>query len=192
MPVIAAIPYAEPELFCAITEHGYPVYTGEEHDLISRLYDCVWQLGVEAIVRITGDCPLVSSGLIDHAVYLFWGQNLDYVCNVIPRTYPDGLDIEVYSRDLITYLYYKTRGLPEWQEDFPTYFWKNMPRALRWVSFHSPVDLSSARWTVDTQEDLDWVRWVYSELGNDFTWLDVRNLLSENPNKVRTQDDYVH
>ena len=200
VPVIAAIPFGaeNKDLFDTIAEHGYPTYSGPETDLIARLVDCARAVDTDAIVRITGDCPLIDWNAIDLCAEKFLVYGYHYFSNVCPRSYPDGLDVEVYSTELLEYLFYKTRKLREWREDFPTYLWRHEdnPKITRGNITRHP-NIEEYRWTVDTREDLDWVRWVYDEMALDprrrfFDMIDVLALLDEYPNKVRTDDDYVH
>src|SRR6266404_7263546 len=79
-------------------EQGIPCFAGSELDLVDRLYRTALQFGADAIVRITGDCPLTDPEIVDEVVgtYLTQARTIDYVSNVLPRTYPDGLDTEIY------------------------------------------------------------------------------------------------
>ena len=197
VPVIAAIPFGaeNKDLFDVITDAGYATYSGPERDLIARLSCCAHALGVDAIIRITGDCPLASPSLIDAVAYPFLAcGDVHYCSNVLPRTYPDGLDVEIYTTELLDYLFFQTRGQKHWQENFSTFLWNHDSPKIRKSQLLSACPKPHYRWTVDTQEDLDWVRWVYGELDylQFFDCGDVFNLLEEYPNKVRTQDDYVH
>ena len=51
----------------------------------------------DIIVRITGDCPLVDSQMLDNLLKKFQNENLDYLSNNNPPTYPDGFDIEIFN-----------------------------------------------------------------------------------------------
>jgi spore coat polysaccharide biosynthesis protein SpsF (cytidylyltransferase family) len=196
VPVVAAIPHGpdNKDLFDTVVDAGYGTYSGPEHDLIARLTSCAWHTSTDAIIRITGDCPLIDWDIIDLCAERFLAYDYHYCSNVWPRSYPDGLDVEIYSTELLQYLYYKTRKLKEWREDFPTYLWKHEdnPR-IRHGSVWQTPSLEKHRWTVDTQEDLDWVRWVYRTTGPFITTDAIFRLLEKYPDKVRAQDDYeVH
>ena len=52
------------------------------------------------VVRITGDCPLVDASIIDKAVKLIKVKKCDYLSNTLDRTYPDGIDVEVFSQSI--------------------------------------------------------------------------------------------
>ena len=53
------------------------------------------------IVRITGDCPLADPKIVDEFLAEFINSDLDYISNTNPWSYPDGLDVEVFSWELL-------------------------------------------------------------------------------------------
>ena len=76
---------------------GYACAQGSESDVMARYLQAARAHGASAIVRITGDCPLVDPALVDEAVRRFKAAGVDYFSNVKPPSYPDGLDIEVFT-----------------------------------------------------------------------------------------------
>ncbi|NJL53294.1 MAG: NTP transferase domain-containing protein [Hydrococcus sp. SU_1_0] len=76
---------------------GCEVYQGREDDVLDRYYQAACIVQPETVVRITGDCPLVDPAIVDRAIATFQQSNVDYLSNVSPPTYPDGLDIEVFT-----------------------------------------------------------------------------------------------
>lgn len=186
IPVVAAVPYTDDALIRVVEDAGYLCCTGPEEDLIQRLYSAACFLDADAIIRITSDCPLVDPATIDNIAWPVLGGRFDYLCNVLPRSFPDGLDVEVYSKDLLTFLYLKTRRQPQHQENFPQYLWDNDQFGVTCLNMSYGTNLAHYRWTVDTQEDLDWVRWVFSELKEPFGMDDILGLLERYPYRVRT------
>lgn len=76
------------------------VVRGSSDDVLSRYFFAVEEhLDDEEtnIIRITADCPLINSHVIDHVIELRERTGLPYVSNVSPPTYPDGFDVEVFS-----------------------------------------------------------------------------------------------
>ena len=80
-----------------ISNLGFEVFQGSENNVLDRYYQAASQYNPDAIVRITGDCPLVDPEVVDTVVNAYKLNNADYVCNTNPPTYPDGLDVEVFS-----------------------------------------------------------------------------------------------
>src|SRR5690606_1992213 len=76
---------------------GYEVYRGSEDDVLDRYYQAAMAAKATTVVRITGDCPFVDPVLVDEAVAAFSSGDVDYLSNTAPPSYPDGLDIEVFS-----------------------------------------------------------------------------------------------
>ena len=80
---------------------GYPVYRGSMFDVLDRFYQAARQSQADVIVRITADCPVIDSAVIDQTVQAFLDEHADFACNRLPppwqRTFPIGLDTEVCS-----------------------------------------------------------------------------------------------
>ena len=74
---------------------------GGEENVLNRYYEVAKKYSPKAIVRITGDCPLVDFKLLDSIIGKYNSGNYDYVSNTINPTYPDGLDIEVFSKNAL-------------------------------------------------------------------------------------------
>ena len=72
-------------------------YRGSENNVLKRFYECAVKFNADIIVRVTGDCPLVDPEVVDKCIELFLSSNVDYTCNRNPATFPDGLDVEVFS-----------------------------------------------------------------------------------------------
>ena len=157
-----------------------PVIGGPEKDILTRLLGTAEKLGADRFVRVTGDNPLSDPMMIDHMIKLSVIQDIPVVTNWRPRLYPDGVDAEVYSvshlkaisRDL------KDEGDREW---FASYCAEKLP--ADWVQgLKNNEDLSRFRLTVDYPEDLEVVRAIFKEMGNQLwdTNLIVR-WLEQNP-----------
>ncbi|WP_201501363.1 cytidylyltransferase domain-containing protein [Psychrobacter cibarius] len=76
---------------------GYVCERGSENDVLERYYQAAKAHNADIVIRITGDCPLVDANLVDIAINDFKDHGVDYLSNTSPATYPDGLDIEVFT-----------------------------------------------------------------------------------------------
>jgi len=163
---------------------GLQCVRGSEADLVQRLGCVVADTEADALVRITADCPLVDPGVVDRivAVWRHSGGALEYVSNVFPPTYPDGLDVEVLSspalarldRDVLT---------PRFRESLTTYIWDNAGD-FHIENVEGSQNLRGLRWTLDYPEDLAFIEAVYAELDADaaaFAMADVLSLLARRP-----------
>jgi len=102
----------------------------------------------------------------------------DYVSNFVRRTYPRGLDCEIITQRALHRAWLEDR---EWREHVTPYVYKH-PEQFSIGSVTNDEDFSHMRWTVDTSEDLAFVRKVYDHFGHDrFSWRDVLEVLKANP-----------
>src|SRR5207247_7143501 len=108
-------------------------------------------------------CPLIDPDVIDTAVKAFRAAEYDYLSNTITRSYPDGLDVEVFSSRALERAWREARWQSE-REHVTPYIWKH-PDIFRLGNFARDRDLSALRWTVDEPLDLEFVRRIYGRLG---------------------------
>jgi spore coat polysaccharide biosynthesis protein SpsF len=160
--------------YVAIME-GVPYYAGKENDIIDRMYQTARAFGADALVRITADSPLVDPEIVDSIVRTLVKDNLEYVCNVCPCTFPAGMAVEAYSVELLERLW-KDVTDATYREWPAVYLWERLCQ-LQTANLAHYCDLSNLRWTVDYEDDLTFVREVY------------KNLYS--PNKIFLMEDIL-
>jgi spore coat polysaccharide biosynthesis protein SpsF len=155
-------------------------FRGSQDDVLDRYYRAASEIGADVIVRLTADCPLLDPGVIDSVVETFRSGEFDYVSNTLRPTYPDGLDTEVFGREALDRAWRKATLSSE-REHVTPYIWKH-PDQFRVGNVANEEDLSALRWTVDEPQDLEFVRRVYTSLGNrQFSMSDVLAVLREYP-----------
>ncbi len=158
---------------------GWPLYRGSRDDVLDRYYRAAMEYGADLVVRITSDCPLIEPGIIDRVVRELLDRRppADYACNVLPRrTYPRGLDIEAFWFETLKVIWREDHN-PAWREHVTQYV-HHHPERFVMHGVLNDRDLSAMRWTVDTAEDFDLVRRIYTEFGHDrFSWHEVLALL---------------
>ena len=162
---------------------GWPYFRGSEADVLDRYFQAAQTFDADIIIRITSDCPLIDPVLIDKVVqtYLDGKGELDYVTNTIrPTSFPRGLDVEVTSFSALKRAWEEDKNA-EWREHVTLYI-RRHPELFRSKSVTDGRDYSWMRWTVDTPEDLEFVRRIYGYFGHDkFSWLDVVSVLEQHP-----------
>lgn len=148
--------------FCRKNHISY--FIGSEDDVLDRYYQAALTFNADAIVRITGDCPLCDPKIVDEViqVYIRKFPNYDYVSNVINRTYPRGLDVEVFSMECLEKMKRYAATASE-KEHVTTYLVNHLDR-FKVFSVTQEKDLSSYRWTVDTKEDFLLVKSILEAL----------------------------
>lgn len=159
---------------------GYGVYRGSEADVLDRYYQAASAHQPKAVIRITGDCPLVDPGLVDKMVDLFQTQAVDYLANTSPPTFPDGLDIEVFSFAALAQAN-REANQPWDREHVTPYICQSGKFTV--ANYAHSEDLSAERWTVDEPEDLQVITQVFEQFAPrlDFSWLDVLSLGQRQP-----------
>ncbi len=167
---------------------GVAVYRGSVDDVLDRFVHAARLADAALIVRITADDPFKDPAVTDHAVRLWLERpdQLDYVSNTLEPTYPEGLDIEVFTRDALERAAAEAR-LPSEREHVTPYIWKH-PDRFRVLNFKHDRDLSHLRWTVDYPQDLAFARAVYERLyrpGQVFLMDDILALLEREPELAR-------
>jgi spore coat polysaccharide biosynthesis protein SpsF len=136
------------------------------------------------IIRITSDCPLIDSGIIDKAIeyYLNNKEKVDYVSNTLERTYPRGMDVEVFSFRTLETAWQKAKK--QHQREHVTLFIYENPDLFRLSGIKNNEDLSYLRLTVDEKKDLELVREIYKKLykkDNIFYLKDIVELVKKYP-----------
>ena len=168
-------------LVSTLLENEIEIYRGATDDVISRYVEVVRKFQANTVVRLTADCPLVMPELVDAMVEKFANNNWDYLSNTISPTYPDGLDIEVFSAKSLMTLY--SMNLTDLEREHVTLGFHNRNKQFNLQNYQSSVDYSNLRWTVDYPEDLEFVRQVYSNFPgreNLFGFQEALNLIEEN------------
>jgi glutamate-1-semialdehyde 2,1-aminomutase len=159
---------------------GYPVYRGSEADVLDRYYRAAQSVHADTVVRVTGDCPLIDPGLVDEVIGAFFEGGADYACNTQPPSYPDGLDVEVFSFQALEEAQRNARE-PREREHVTPYL-REAPQFRR-LNRRDGVDHSVERWTVDEPEDLEVVTRVFEHFSprTDFSWREVLALRAQRP-----------
>lgn len=146
---------ADAPLVALAQELEVAYFRGSEHDVLARYAQAAIEGGFRTVVRITADCPLLDPALVAYALDLFEEGSFDYLSNAIERTYPRGMDIELFSTQALLRAYHEAVA-PEEREHVTPYLWRR-PELFRLGQFRQERDLSAWRWTVDTEEDFSLV-----------------------------------
>jgi len=158
------------------------VFRGSESDVLDRYYRAAEKIGADIVLRITADCPLIDPEVCDLTVRACLENGPDYASNTLERTYPRGLDVEVFSRSALSRAWQAAEDACS-REHVTPYIYQH-PEQFNLLSVKAEQDNSQHRWTLDTKEDLVFLRRVYKLLGNlkpTATWHDVLTILNRNP-----------
>jgi spore coat polysaccharide biosynthesis protein SpsF len=190
---------------------GIPFTRGSLFDVLDRYYQTAKGTKADVIVRITADCPVIDPALIDDVVNTLLEGEYDFVCNRLPppwsRTYPIGLDVEACTFKVLEKAWKKAKE-PQHREHAMPYFYEGVelsavsrqrsegvsPRGFRVALLNHITNFGNFRWTVDTLEDLEFMRQVYSRFDSrdDFTWKEVLDLIHDNPELMKINSGVQH
>lgn len=172
---------------CAI-ELGFDSFRGSESDVLDRFYQAVRKEKPDWIVRVTSDCPLIDSELVDSVIRFAKKNNVDYTSNILIENYPDGQDIEVFKYSALE-IAWKNAKLCSEREHVTPYIRNNSDfnegSLFSAINFPSPYDYSKIRMTVDETKDLELITNLINDLGTDKSWLEYTNHIIKNDlNKI--------
>jgi len=197
---------------------GIPFTRGSQFDVLDRYYQTALQAKADVVVRITADCPVIDSGLIDDVVNTVISdqssvssKQFDFAANRLPppwgRTYPIGLDTEVCTFAVLKRAWKEAKE-PQHREHVMPYFYEGVklitdnrplstgisPRGFKVALLHHTTDFGDYRWTVDTPEDLEFMRQVYSHFDgrDDFSWKEVLDLVHHEPKLMEINAEVQH
>lgn len=171
-------------LYCVRKEINHA--RGSNEDVLSRYLDAAEEYQADVIVRITADCPLMDPVVIDRTVRHFLSHgDVDFGSNrgkgAINRTYPIGMDVEVFTRAALEKAGIEARQ--DYEREHVTPYFYEVPGRFRTVSIDSGGDYGHLRWTVDTKEDMVFIRAVYRKMKAkpNFDMNDVLELMKLEP-----------
>ena len=176
------------QLAAHVRSLGYEVFEGSENNVLDRFYKAALPHRPNTVVRITGDCPLVDPELVDAIIAFFAPRNVDYLCNINPPTYPDGLDTEVFTYSALEQAARNAKTSDE-LEHVPPYI-RESGRFTE-QNFANDNDYSRERWTVDKPADLAVIDAVFRHFSPriNFGWLEVISLRKQNPEIFESNQD---
>jgi len=159
---------------------NYFVYRGDENDVLKRFYSAAKKERADMVIRITADCPLIDAELVDDVIEGFINSNADYASNREPPTYPDGLDVEVFSMNALQLAHFNASE--GFEREHVTPYMINSDH-LKKFYLQNSEDLSEERWTVDEFDDFFVIESIFLTFSPrvDFSWREVLKLRSQNP-----------
>jgi spore coat polysaccharide biosynthesis protein SpsF len=160
---------------------GVKSFRGPEEDVLDRYYQAATACDAEVVVRITSDCPLVDPELVDGTVEELLTRSAAYASNTLERSYPRGLDVEVFTRRALWEAHREARAAYEREHVTPYIF--EHPEKFRLASVKGDGDYSRYRWTLDTPQDFALLEALCSRLGTaiDFGWREALAVMEREP-----------
>jgi spore coat polysaccharide biosynthesis protein SpsF len=145
-----------------VQDLGFDCFRGSPNDVLDRYYNCAKQYSFSTIIRITSDNPVIDPQLIDFLVKKFSDNSFDYVSNTLERTYPHGIEAEVFSfKSLETS--WKEASLPSEREHVTPYIQK-YPKKFSIHNIKQEKDYSHLRCTVDRINDIELIKSIFLKI----------------------------
>ncbi|MBE9523993.1 MAG: aminotransferase class III-fold pyridoxal phosphate-dependent enzyme, partial [Chloroflexi bacterium] len=173
-----------------VKKSGYICEQGSENDVLERFVEAARKHEADVVVRITGDCPLIDPEMVNEVIRGFKAADVDYFSNTNPPTYPDGLDIEVFSFKALEKANQETNNT--FDREHVTPYLRERGR-FNTASMQHDEDLSALRWTVDEPDDFSVIEKVfqYFQPRTDFSWSEVLDLKYKQPNIFNTNQHLI-
>jgi len=148
-------------------------FIGSENDVLNRFYQTAKKYRGINIVRITADCPLIDSNIVDDVISNFFFKNVDYASNVNPPTFPDGLDVEVFKFSVLKEAYINAKKSEE-REHVTSFIINN--KKFKKFNLKNSIDYSSLRLTLDEKEDFILIAKIIKYFKNNLNF-NLKNIL---------------
>ncbi len=166
---------------------GLNYYRGSENDVMNRVIDAAQSVNADVVVEITGDCPIIDPQIVEQTIRMFNANAVDYVSNGHIRTYPDGMDTQVFKLDALKRSSLMT--VDELDHEHVTLHIRNNPKLFSRLYLVSPPE---THWpelglTLDELKDYELLSKIieyFEPINPLFGCRDVVNLLKERPEWV--------
>lgn len=165
-------------------KYGVRYFRGSEDDVLSRYYWAAKENASDLVVRVTSDCPLIDPIIADQVIDYYLNNDFDIVTNagnvLSERTYPRGLDVEVFSFAKLEEAFNNASKQYE-REHVTPYIYETSQKVYY---YKNNIDYSKYRWTLDTDEDYALILEVYKALYNgehNFYFKEILQLFIEQP-----------
>jgi len=179
--IIVAIPNKKEDdvLFKVLKKNNYNIFRGNKLNVLKRYYDCAKKNNIKNILRITGDCPLVDPLLVDNSISLYQAKKIDYLSNIGERTYPDGMDIEIFSYKALSIAH--SRVVSSSDKEHVTHYFLRSNTFKKFNFLKEGENLSNLRLTLDSIDDFKLIKMIFQKFKNKFFNLkDIIKLYKKN------------
>lgn len=141
------------------------IYRGSENDVLDRYFKAAKEFSADIIVRITSDCPLIMSDIVDGVIDKLVKGKVDYAANVLgQRTYPRGLDVEVFTFAALEKIWQEAQDQAD--REHVTLYLRRHPEIFSTANLENKQNWSVYRLTLDEAEDYEVIKNIYNSLNN--------------------------
>ena len=157
-------------------------FLGSENNVLKRYFDASKVFKADIIVRITGDSILIDPRLVDKIIKIFKNNKVDYVSNCEPPTFPDGLDVEVFSKKCLEKTFKQVKKNYD-KEHVTTYI--RSSKKFKKINYKNNIDYSNIRWSLDQEEDLHEINLILKHFNTKkyFSWENILKVTESKKDK---------
>jgi spore coat polysaccharide biosynthesis protein SpsF len=158
-------------------------YRGDEDNVLSRYHEAAVKFGLEMIIRVTSDCPLIDPHLIRNNLekYLKFNNPQLYMANGMERSFARGFDFEIFSFQLLDQAFKNATDEGDLEHVTP-YIWKNRSGKVEFYQVKQTTDNSRFRITVDTPEDFELIKELIEKYKADqLSYTEIEHILITHP-----------
>lgn len=153
------------------------IFRGSEEDVLNRFYEAAKSISASIIVRITADCPFIDPILLDNMLEHFMStKGSDYLSNTIERTYPRGLDIEIFSFHALSVA--EKNAAHTFEREHVTPYIYHHPEVFKISQYTQTKNHAHYRLTLDTPEDWQLISTLYQRLDEQKKSKDTASILN--------------
>jgi len=167
-------------------------YRGSEDDVLLRVLNAHKSVNSKIIVELTGDCPLIDPKMIDQTIDIYLNNNFDYVSNSHIRSFPVGVDVQVFSFDILKEISSKTKE-PYDRENVSSYIYRSGEYSLKAIIADKELFWPELRITLDDKGDYYLIKKIierfYPNRKFEFSLKDIVNYLKKNMKLLELNKD---
>lgn len=190
--VIATTPNGNESIIELCQKENISYFIGSEKDVLERYYLAAKKFQADIVVRMTSDCPLIDADIVDNVINMYKNNDFDYVSNTQIRTFPRGMDTEVFSFSALERAY-KEAEIEYEHEHVTPYLYLNAEK-FKIGQYIQDQDFNEIRLTVDTPEDFELIKRLFEKLypiNSKFSLEDILEVLKENPSWLEINKEIV-
>lgn len=154
-------------------KNGVECFRGDEDNVLERFYEALKGIDVTNVVRVTGDCPCIDPYVVEEVIKLHVTEDNDYTSNSLVRSFPHGLDVEVFKYSCLEEAY-KNASMKHEKEHVTPYIYQTNKEKFKLANYENKYgDYSDMRITLDTVEDYYMLDILFEKLGDNFRLSDL-------------------
>lgn len=183
--VLTSTDASDDPIVAAMAPAGVPLYRGDLHDVLQRFAAAAAACQADEVVRLTGDCPLIDPALIDAVIAARRAAGADYATNTAPPSFPDGLDVECFTRATLDRA--ARLAVRPSEREHVTPWMRSADNGCLQANVQAVADFASLRLTVDHPDDLEVVRELVAALAplEDFDLYDMLRAIANAPQRLQ-------